>query len=102
MNISTKCNCCEAEKVCKYREKYDEARKAVLDAVGAFSPDYIEVSIKCPSMIRRTVNGTFTTGPSFGTTGDSVTLEDYETYMRKLQELGTSTTTAYNAGAAQK
>ena len=29
MNISTKCNCCEAEKVCKYREKYDEARKAV-------------------------------------------------------------------------
>ena len=93
MNISTKCNCCEAEKVCKYREKYDEARKAVLDAVGAFSPDYIEVSIKCPSMIRRTINGTLTTGPNYGTTGDSMTVEDL---IRQYGTGGTSITTAYN------
>lgn len=68
MNISQKCNCCQAEDICKYKEIYQAGVKAVLGAIvpiGRSIDDrgesfyilkdcpHIEVSIKCPHMIRK-------------------------------------------------
>ena len=73
MNLSTKCNCCICEPVCKYKEVYQNGIEAILNATV---PDkiedvnagfwkvkdcpHIEVSIKCPHMI--TQSGTIRKG----------------------------------------
>lgn len=68
MNLSTKCNCCVCEPVCKYKEVYQNAIEAILNAtisnkredvnVGFWrvkdSP-HIEVSIKCTHMIAKSM-----------------------------------------------
>ncbi len=67
MNLSTKCNCCACESVCKYKEVYQEGVKAILNAIILLKEEddgartfwkvrdcpHIEVSIKCPHMIMR-------------------------------------------------
>lgn len=68
MNLSAKCNCCVCEPVCKYKEVYQNAIEAILNATV---PDkienanasfwkvkdcpHIEVSIKCPHMVTQSV-----------------------------------------------
>ena len=61
MNLSTKCNCCVCEPVCKYKEVYQNGVQLILDTIitadkhGAFwklqDCPHIEVSIRCPHMI---------------------------------------------------
>lgn len=64
MNLSTKCNCCVCEPVCKYKEVYQNGIEAILNAkisnkseegnVGFWKVrecPHISVSIKCPHMI---------------------------------------------------
>lgn len=67
MNLSTKCNCCVCEPVCKYKDVYEKGVEAILNATiatgesanGTFSfwkvkdCPHIEVSIKCPHMITK-------------------------------------------------
>lgn len=62
MNISTKCNCCVSEKVCKYKSLYEQGVKAILETVIPSDGDgfwklkecpHIEVSIKCPHMVTK-------------------------------------------------
>ena len=69
MNLSTKCNCCVCEPVCKYKEVYQNGIEAILDATVSYDNGsfwkvkecpHIEVSIKCPHMI--TNNGTIRKG----------------------------------------
>jgi len=60
MNISTKCNCCIKEDVCKYKNDYEAAKKAILDTTWETSrggiatlkgSQIISVSIKCDKML---------------------------------------------------
>ena len=69
MNLSTKCNCCVCEPVCKYKEVYQNGIEAILNATVSDCNgrvwkvkdcQHIEVSIKCPHMI--TQSGTFRKG----------------------------------------
>ena len=69
MTLSTKCNCCVCEPVCKYKEVYQNGIEAILNATVSYDNDSfckvrdcpdIEVSIKCPHMI--TNNGTIRKG----------------------------------------
>lgn len=66
MNLSAKCNCCACEPVCRYKEVYNNGIKAILNAIisdkeedGEFrfwtvkDCPHIEVSIKCPHMVRK-------------------------------------------------
>lgn len=68
MNLSTKCNCCVCEPVCKYKEVYQNAIEAILNTtisnkredvnVGFWRVKdcpHIEVSIKCPHMIAKSM-----------------------------------------------
>ena len=68
MNISTKCNCCIKEDVCKIKEKYENAVKNVLECNVSLDDghpaylklkdaDFIEVSIKCPKMHPNSTKG---------------------------------------------
>lgn len=45
MNISTKCNCCIKEDVCKYKEDYIRDRNNILGSIE--KEEITEVSIKC-------------------------------------------------------
>lgn len=45
MNISTKCNCCIKEDVCKYKADYIRNKDNILGSI--VNEDIIEVSIKC-------------------------------------------------------
>lgn len=78
MNISSKCNCCICEPVCKFKETYQNGIEAILNAT--FSTDtnlfssttstitkvkdcrHIEVSIRCPHMVTQSmrINGGLT------------------------------------------
>ena len=73
MNLSTKCNCCVCESVCKYKEVYQNGIEAILNAIVPNKREngndgfwkvkdcpHIEVSIKCPHII--TKNGIFRKG----------------------------------------
>ncbi len=64
MNLSTKCNCCLCEPVCKYKEIYQNGVESILNATISNQRNdgktgfwkvkdcpHIEVSIKCPHMI---------------------------------------------------
>ncbi len=64
MNLSTKCNCCVCDPVCKYKEIYQNGVEAILNAnisntrkdgeVGFWKVrecPHISVSIKCPHMV---------------------------------------------------
>ena len=61
MNLSTKCNCCVCEPVCKYKEIYQNGVQSILNTIitadkhGAFwklqDCPHIEVNIRCPHMI---------------------------------------------------
>lgn len=62
MNLSTKCNCCVSENVCKYKAIYEQGVKAILKTIIPSDGDgfwalkdcpHIEVSIKCPHMITK-------------------------------------------------
>ena len=66
MNLSTKCNCCVCEPVCKYKEVYQKGTEAILNAiisderkdgeVGFWKVrecPHITVSIRCPHMITK-------------------------------------------------
>ena len=65
MNLSTKCNCCVCEPVCKYKEVYQNGVQSILDMTitadreGGFwklrDCPHIEVSIKCPHMVTQTI-----------------------------------------------
>jgi hypothetical protein len=48
MNISSKCNCCCKENVCKYKEQYIADCKAIIEAIHG---ETTEVSIKCKEML---------------------------------------------------
>lgn len=43
MNLSTKCNCCIKEDVCKIKEKYQEKENKIKE----YTDIDIEVSVKC-------------------------------------------------------
>ncbi len=45
MNISTKCNCCIKEDVCKYKADYIRNKDNIIGAID--NEDIVEVSIKC-------------------------------------------------------
>lgn len=45
MNISTKCNCCIKEDVCKYKEDYIKDRNNIIGSIE--KEEIVEVSIKC-------------------------------------------------------
>lgn len=69
MILSTKCNCCVCEPVCKYKEVYQNGIESILNATVSYDNDsfgkvrdcpHIEVSIKCPHMV--TQSGTFQKG----------------------------------------
>lgn len=65
MNISTKCNCCVCEPVCKYKDVYLKGVEAILNATIPVDNDecgslsfwavkdcpHIQVSIRCPHLI---------------------------------------------------
>lgn len=63
MNTSVKCNCCAAEKVCKFKEIYERGVESVLGAIimNGDGPSFwwlkdcphIEVSIRCPHIIHQ-------------------------------------------------
>ena len=62
MNLSTKCNCCVCEPVCKYKEVYQNGIEAILNTTIAADEmsfwklrdcPHIEVSIKCPHMVTK-------------------------------------------------
>ena len=68
MNSSAKCNCCVCETVCKYKEVYQNAIEAILNATVSTKREddnvgfwkvkdcpHIEVSIKCPHMVTQTL-----------------------------------------------
>ena len=66
MSLSAKCNCCVCEPVCKYKDIYQRGIEAILNATvqsggdnGSFwivkNCPHIEVSIKCPHMITKSV-----------------------------------------------
>ena len=59
MNLSTKCNCCVCESVCKYKSVYQGGVEKILNTTidgenGRFwrlkDCPHIEVSIRCPHM----------------------------------------------------
>ena len=61
INISTKCNCCIKEDVCKYKQEYEDAVESILNA-GWNSSDggyftqlrdsqIVSVSIKCNKIL---------------------------------------------------
>ena len=61
MNISQKCNCCVCEPVCKWKEVYQNGVIAILETNIRSGENgfwklrdcpHIEVSIKCPHMVR--------------------------------------------------
>lgn len=63
MNISTKCNCCVCEPVCKFKEIYENGVKSILDTIitdqkGGFwvlkNCPHVEMSIRCPHMVTKT------------------------------------------------
>lgn len=63
MNTSAKCNCCVCEKVCAYKQIYENGVKAILNtAIPNEGCEYwelrncphIEVSIRCPHMVTGT------------------------------------------------
>lgn len=69
MNISTKCNCCACEEVCKYKELYKKGVDAILNATISYEEtnssfnvihvkdcQHIEVSIRCPHIIPHSQN----------------------------------------------
>lgn len=45
MNISTKCNCCIKEDVCRFKEDYIRDRNNILGSIE--KEEITEVSIKC-------------------------------------------------------
>ena len=45
MSISTKCNCCIKEDVCRYKEDYIRDRNNILGSIE--KEEIVEVSIKC-------------------------------------------------------
>ena len=60
MILSTKCDCCVCEPVCKYKEVYKNGIEAILNATVSYDNSsfckvrdcpHIDVSIKCPHMI---------------------------------------------------
>lgn len=60
MNTSAKCNCCVCEKVCAYKQIYENGVQAILNTNiryenGAWCElrncPHIEVSIRCPHMV---------------------------------------------------
>lgn len=51
MNISTKCNCCIKEDVCKYKEDYIRDRNNILGSIE--KEEIIEVSVKCKKFSAR-------------------------------------------------
>lgn len=60
MVIAQKCNCCMAEKICKYKEVYEKAVLQIRDSylsdfggaqVRTRESAFLDVSIKCPYMI---------------------------------------------------
>lgn len=66
MNLSTKCNCCVCEPVCKYKEVYQNGIEAILNVIVSDKREdgndgfwkvkdcpHIEVSIKCPHMVAK-------------------------------------------------
>ena len=62
MNLSTKCNCCMCESVCKYKNDYENGVEDILntsitlrDNTVTKLKDYphIEVTIRCPHMVPR-------------------------------------------------
>ena len=65
MNISQKCNCCVCEPVCRWKEVYQNGVNAILETtIPAMQNNsfwqlkdcpHIEVSIKCPHMVTRTM-----------------------------------------------
>jgi len=68
MNLSQKCNCCLCEPVCKWKGIYKNGVKAILETLikadenGGFwrlrDCPHIEVSIKCPHMVTRSMVST--------------------------------------------
>ena len=60
MNISTKCNCCVKEDVCKHKDEYNAAVSEILNAswctggnriVSLAGNKLVSVSIKCDKML---------------------------------------------------
>ena len=60
MNLSTKCNCCTKEDVCKNSENYKKAIQSILKTNVSDKNDgylmlkdakFIEISIKCPTFL---------------------------------------------------
>lgn len=69
MQLVSKCNCCAAEKICKYKELYEKAAKQILDScitvdvsehgvsfITVRDADFISVNIKCPNMLRHSMS----------------------------------------------
>lgn len=54
MNISTKCNCCIKEDVCRFKEDYIRDRNNILGSIE--NEEIIEVSIKCKKFSARETN----------------------------------------------
>ena len=90
MNISTKCNCCLAENVCKFKEQYNQARKEIADIAKGYGLSIVEVIIKCPNRIEKSLNGVNDYCSTFGTPGDSIALQDFLD-MQHRKEINTMT-----------
>lgn len=61
MNLSSNCECCVCEPVCKYKEVFQNGIEAILNTTISDEMSFcklkdcphIEVSIKCPHMVAK-------------------------------------------------